>query len=150
MKKSNYILYILLLVIVFSSWKCKSESDYPRTIHIEGIIKYQSDGSPVDSVTVQMWRWEDNWDDDWGDGLYKLKLDEYMYTITSTQTNEEGGYQIVYNLKDNEYCSENGFCFIRAWKVGYLHDGWPGLGVHCTEEVQNINFQLYHVDSHPQ
>ncbi len=142
MRIFNSFQLALLILIILSAFSCDLESDSPRTIHIEGIVTYQSDGSPAEKVTVQMWRWENDFDD-WDDDFSKILSTEYMYSIATDYTNEDGEYKIVYNLKDNEYCLGNGFCNIRASKAGYKHKNWPAVSVHCTEDIQIINFQLY-------
>jgi 5-hydroxyisourate hydrolase-like protein (transthyretin family) len=146
MRIINSFLFVFLIFISLSVLNCEteteSESDFPRTIHIEGVVTYQSDGSPAEKVTVQIWRWENDWDD-WDDDFNEILATGYIYSIATDYTNEEGEYKIVYNLKDDEHCRGNGFCNIRAYKVGYIHENWPALGVHCTEDIQIINFQLY-------
>ena len=121
---------------------CETESDSPRNIHVKGVITYQSDGSPAEKVTVQMWRWENDWDDR-DDDFSKILPTGYMYTIATDYTNEEGEYKIVYNLKDDECCWGNGFCNIRAYKAGYIHENWPAVGVHCTGWEGETNIDVY-------
>jgi hypothetical protein len=146
MRIFSSFLFIFLILISLSVLSCKTESDPPRTIHVEGVVKYQADGSPAEKVTVQLWRWEYDWDDG-DDDFSKILPIDYICTIASDYTNEGGEYKIVYNLKDDEFCLENGFCNIRASTAGYIHENWPAVGVHCTKDIQIINFQLYPASS---
>jgi len=138
--KRNSLFFASLILITLSSINCVNVFDYPKIIQVTGIVTYQSDGSPVDRALVHMWQY------DFGDDINEIGFQPYMHTVARTWTNEDGEYKIIHSLKDPEHCCGDIFSNIHAYKFGYLHNDWLNVKVYCTEELQNIHFQLFEID----